>query len=386
LVYSTPVAISATATLKAIASKTGMADSGVASGLYTIESAPPASSDLVNGSFEDGTNGWSITANGGGTAACAVLDTQGASDPTHAMALGTGNAAGNAVIAQTVVTTVGAACALLFDYGAFGASGKQQQLRVEALDGTTVLASTVVSAYGPGNYLPGSTTFAERTLAFTAASAATTVRFTDLTTLANSNSCDGMLDAIELLVSAGLPSPWLNADIGAVGVAGGAVEAGGVFTVDGAGADIWGTADAFQFVYQTASGDCEIKARVAAVEYTDPWAKAGVMVRETLNANSMHAMAVLTPSNGANLMYRNSTGGSCGYAQSTGKAGPYWVRVVRSGNSFTAYHSPDAAAWTQVGAAQTIPMGTSVYVGLCVTSHNITELNTSTFDSVTVTP
>jgi hypothetical protein len=85
-------------------------------------------------------------------------------------------------------------------------------------------------------------------------------------------------------------------------------------------------------------------------------------------------------------MYRNSTGGSCGYAQSTGKAGPYWVRVVRSGNSFTAYHSPDAAAWTQVGAAQTIPMGTSVYVGLCVTSHNITELNTSTFDSVTVTP
>ncbi len=348
---------------------------------------PPPSGGLVNGGFENGTSGWTITPSGGGTAACAVLDTQGAIDPTQSMALGTANAAGNAVVAQTLSTTSGTPFTLTFQYGAFGAAGKQQRLLVEVLNGATPLSSQLVTAYGPGNYLAANTTFQAYSLDFTAGSAATVIRFTDQTTLANSSSCDGMLDAVAVnaVPGGGLPGDWLNGDIGTVGVTGSASESGGVYTVEGAGEDIWGTADAFHFAQQTASGDCEITACVNAIENTDPWAKAGVMIRETLNANSTFAMTVLTPTNGANQMYRTTTGGTCGYTQSTGKAAPYWVRVRRVGNSFTSFISPDGTTWTQVGTARTITMGAGTYIGLCVSSHLNSELNTSIFDSVSVT-
>jgi hypothetical protein len=183
-----------------------------------------------------------------------------------------------------------------------------------------------------------------------------------------------------------LPSPWATADIGSVGVAGSATESGGTFTIEGSGNDIWNTEDEFRFVYQSAGGDCEIKSRVTAVENTDPWAKAGVMVRETLNANSMYAMMDITPSNGACFQYRTSTGGSCSNSISSGKTAPYWVRVVRSGNSFSGYMSTNGTTWTQVGASQTISMGTNTYMGMAVTSRTNTVLCTTTNDNVTAVP
>ena len=75
-----------------------------------------------------------------------------------------------------------------------------------------------------------------------------------------------------------------------MGAAGDAVSAdGSSFSVQGAGADIWGTADAFQFVYQPLTGDGQIVARVASVQNTAPWAEAGVMIRDTLTPGSRHA-------------------------------------------------------------------------------------------------
>ena len=55
------------------------------------------------------------------------------------------------------------------------------------------------------------------------------------------------------------------------------------FRIAGAGADIWGTADAFRYVYQPLAGDGTIVARVASVQSTNAWVKAGVMMsRATL--------------------------------------------------------------------------------------------------------
>jgi hypothetical protein len=110
------------------------------------------------------------------------------------------------------------------------------------------------------------------------------------------------------------------------------------------------------------------------------------MVRETLNANSMYAMMNITPSNGACFQYRTSTGGSCSNNISSGKTAPYWVRVVRSGNSFSGYMSTNGTTWTQVGASQTISMGTNTYMGMAVTSRTNTVLCTTTNDNVTAVP
>src|SRR5712671_6891687 len=48
---------------------------------------------------------------------------------------------------------------------------------------------------------------------------------------------------------------WSASDVGAVGSAGGSTISGGSFSVDASGADIWGSADAFRFVYSALSGD-----------------------------------------------------------------------------------------------------------------------------------
>ncbi len=180
-----------------------------------------------------------------------------------------------------------------------------------------------------------------------------------------------------------LPPPWLHQDVGGVGVAGDASYSSGTFTIDGDGADIWGTADAFHFVYQSLSGDGEIYARVASVENTDPWAKAGVMIREELTAGSTHAMSVVTVGNGIAFQRRTVTDGVSDHTAGGAYSAPYWVRLVRSGDTFTGYESPDGSSWTEIDSA-TISMSTDVYIGLAVTSHNGSELCTSGIDNVTV--
>ena len=74
-----------------------------------------------------------------------------------------------------------------------------------------------------------------------------------------------------------LPAPWSSQDVGATGQTGSASYASGVFTVRGAGADIWGAADAFRFVSQPSLGDAQIAAGVISLQNTNTFAKAGVM-------------------------------------------------------------------------------------------------------------
>jgi regulation of enolase protein 1 (concanavalin A-like superfamily) len=198
---------------------------------------------------------------------------------------------------------------------------------------------------------------------------------------------DGVLAtaAVDNVSLTAVPSPWQTGDIGAVSATGGVIQTNGVFTVTGSGADIWDNADEFRYIYQTASGDCEMVARVTAVGNTNAWAKAGVMIRESLNANSSHAMVVVTPGNGVSFQRRASTGSSSFDTNHSGLSAPYWVRIVRSGNTFTAYRSSDGTNWTTI-ASQTITMSTTVYIGLAVTSHADGTLCTATLDNVTATP
>ncbi len=178
------------------------------------------------------------------------------------------------------------------------------------------------------------------------------------------------------------PSPWANQDIGDVGIAGSCDFTDGTFTVDGSGADIGGTLDEFHFVYQTLSGDGSILARLVSVEDTSSSVRVGVMIRKSLEANSAHALMSIFPGF-AHFKYRLTTGGTSSRKNSACPPLPYWVKVVRSGDTLTGYCSLGGSVWTQI-STQTIAMDTEVYAGLAVCSHDDAQLCTSVFDNVEV--
>jgi hypothetical protein len=181
-----------------------------------------------------------------------------------------------------------------------------------------------------------------------------------------------------------LPNTFTNQDIGAVGKTGSTAFnwTTNVWTVKGAGADIWGTADAFQYAYKQMTGDGVAIARVASISSTNAWVKAGVMMRETLDPGSAQALMLASYSKGLAFQRRTAAGGVSTNTAGALVAAPYWVKIERIGNTFNAYSSPDGTTWTLVGT-DTIPMAATVYVGLAVSSHVSGTLATATFDNVT---
>jgi RHS repeat-associated protein len=181
-----------------------------------------------------------------------------------------------------------------------------------------------------------------------------------------------------------LPTSWLDQDVGSVGRAGSATYANGTFTVNAAGWQIGSTADGMHFVYQPLSGDGTIVARVISVDPSGTYAQAGVMIRETLASNATMAYVGNTPQYGNTYFtYRTTTGASANSSQLTAPI-PYWVELVRSGSTFTAYMSSDGVSWTQVGSSETISMATNVYIGLAVSSDDASYMTTATFDNVSI--
>ncbi|MBN1506073.1 MAG: hypothetical protein JW955_04460, partial [Sedimentisphaerales bacterium] len=169
-------------------------------------------------------------------------------------------------------------------------------------------------------------------------------------------------------------------------------ETGGKMTLTGDGADIWNNSDEFTYAYKSLNGDGSIVARVVSIGAgSNTWAKGGVMIRDSLDGGSMHAMMVMTANtdgaagNGASFQYRNATDGTSGNSDSTAVvAPPYWVKLERFGDSFAGYVSADGSAWINVGT-QDVVMTAPVYVGICVTSHAAGEQRTFQFESIKTT-
>ncbi len=186
-------------------------------------------------------------------------------------------------------------------------------------------------------------------------------------------------------VSTPCPTGWSCGDIGSPGAAGGQSLSGSTWTVQGAGADIWSTADAFHFVWQSLGGDGTVSARVLSQSNTDLWAKAGVMARQGTDAGAPYYAAYLTPGNGINVQYRATSGANA--VQLVGVAGstPAYLRVGRVGNVFTTYTSGDGVNWTAIGGSSlTLALGSTLLAGMAVTSHQSGTLSTVTFDTVSV--
>jgi regulation of enolase protein 1 (concanavalin A-like superfamily) len=192
--------------------------------------------------------------------------------------------------------------------------------------------------------------------------------------------------------TAGLVGTGLtNLDIGGATPAGSGTYNNGVWTVQGAGREIWThDADSFHFTYLKVTGDCTIIARVNSVQNTHVGAKAGVMIRSDLNPDpASKAWIALTPATKVEAYMDGWTemyGGSNWEAQSYSiPQVPYWVKIERLGNIIAAYASPDGTSWGTIVVGQFAKMGSTAYVGLALCSLNNGTLNSATFSNVSVT-
>jgi len=205
--------------------------------------------------------------------------------------------------------------------------------------------------------------------------------------------CGGLIYLVSFILvlglvgsaSAALPQGWQSQDIDTTG--GSADESGGTWTVSGDGADIWGNSDQFHYVYRELTGDAIIEARVVDNgEGSNNWAKGGVMIRQSLDADSINVSGFITggSGDGGTFQWRSVQGDSSSSNRTlTGIAPPYYVRLVRQGDTFTVFMSADGVEWAQQGAPPAIvEMTDPVLIGLAVTSHQDGEVRTFTFENV----
>lgn len=164
--------------------------------------------------------------------------------------------------------------------------------------------------------------------------------------------------------------PWLSQDIGKPSLAGALSISGSTMVIKAGGDDIWNNRDNFHYSYQNVKGDFEISTRVLSLDNTDQWAKAGIMARRSLTDISENIFLCVTSQNGLSLQGRAEKGnGSDNINRTEGIKAPYWVKLVRKGDDFKGFISPDGINWTDAGNT-TSAMPTEIYVGFAVTSHN----------------
>lgn len=187
--------------------------------------------------------------------------------------------------------------------------------------------------------------------------------------------------------------PCRRPDVGDPVLAGSDTRRGAELHVRGGGAGIGGNSDSFYFVYQGLAGDGEIRARVARWGRArvaggggaNDWARAGVMVRESLAADAKNATVALTRGHGVLFQHRTETGGGTALVGGPGAArAPHWIRLVRAGDLLSGYASADGLSWTAVGSAL-VPMPAGVYVGLVVTGQMEQGGAMAVFDQTVVT-
>ncbi len=231
-----------------------------------------------------------------------------------------------------------------------------------------------------------------------------------------------------------LPGLWQGQDIGnPVAGATGYTTGSGTFKVVSEGSDIGGSSDQLRFTYVPLTGDGYVVARLATQQNTGNYAKAGVMIRASLDAAAANAATLISYTQGTIFQYRTSSGATtAGVAytadvpggpvdittpvwegdvvdtpegfdpgdlnltlpdgtqtiipdnnQAAAAAAPYYLKISRSGTTFTSQVSTDGVTWTTLGT-QTITMPTTVYMGLAADSNNSSLLNNSTFDSISM--
>jgi regulation of enolase protein 1 (concanavalin A-like superfamily) len=173
--------------------------------------------------------------------------------------------------------------------------------------------------------------------------------------------------------------PWLSTDVGDADIAGSLQFNNKSMIITASGSDIWNTYDGFHYVYQLIQGDVAFIVKVSDLEATNEWAKAGIMLRESLAGGSKMALVCITNKNGVATNHRLATNQNAESGEALPEMkSPCWVKLERKGNSVHYYASENGSTWKALGNIE-INLNSAVYIGLALTSHNNGELAKAVF-------
>ena len=161
--------------------------------------------------------------------------------------------------------------------------------------------------------------------------------------------------------------------------------ASGEYRITGGGANLWGPADAFQFVWKRATGNFRMTADVRFIGAgKEEHRKALLIVRQSLEANSAYADVALHGDGLTSLQFRPVSGAETSEVRSSVNA-PTRIRIERRGAQFLMYVGK--AGGELVGATPaTVGLDGPVYIGLGVCSHDAQVLETAVFSNVSIEP
>jgi hypothetical protein len=201
---------------------------------------------------------------------------------------------------------------------------------------------------------------------------------------------------------AGLPQPtpnrntcpfgWKCEDIGNPQIEGSQSLDNHVWMVDGAGWDISSAspirADQFRFVYQSLPADGRISARVISFNGTSSRAKAGLMLRKTFDPTAPYYAVYLTPGGKVRVQYRKAIFENTYEATVTDLSLPIYIRILRIGQTYSAFTSKDGGVWTLLpnSTVTLASLNGSLMAGLAVTSGDEANLKSAGFDGLFLIP
>ena len=156
----------------------------------------------------------------------------------------------------------------------------------------------------------------------------------------------------------------------------------GCMTVPPVGPGGEAVSDNFYFVRQPLAGNGSITVRITSLTGLIPsgngpgtgtrpglvpWAKAGIIIKESTQPGSAYAAMMVTADHGVRMQddYTNDTAGQPGAVSA---ASPRWLRLTRSGDTITGYDSADGTHWTQVGTVRLAGLPSTVQAGLFAAS------------------
>ncbi len=181
------------------------------------------------------------------------------------------------------------------------------------------------------------------------------------------------------------PDGWTAIDINNPLPGGQKVTSDNAIELYAAGSDVYGTEDQFRFIYKKLSGDFTLSATLDYLTFTNMYAKAGLMIRQDLDKDSVFATANVFPDGSVEIGVRPTKGKDVWTKNVMGPELPnVHLKLVRKDNVIDRYFACGGSDWDKLDSVEFKNLPREIFAGLFCTSHDNTILATSKFRNIKI--